>query len=206
MYFSRIMKHLKLSIALLVMLACVSVPADAQKKTKTTEKKEEVKPPPPPPPELIEGIKDVDEPEDEMVLPEMEVDFDTTAVVEDNFTARIRYLLNVIGAAKTDIEMAEASLTENLKDMDTTVSGPFKRKFMEEMTTGRAALWLERLYIRNYREIFTPAEIEGLIEFYKTPLGMALLKKQPLLLQKVMINASKIGRYLGMQIMNDLMN
>ena len=206
------MKKMKICVAMFLLLAFSYVPADAQKKPKTTEKKEEVKPPvppPPAPPEKQEGIKDVEieslPPAEQFNMPSGEVNFDTTAVVEDQLTNKIRHLLLLVGAAKTDVEMAEASLNESLKEMDTALSGPFKRKFMYEMTSGRASVWFERLYIRNYRALFTPEEIEGMIDFYNTPLGKSLLKKQPRLLQTVMLDASKIGRYLGMKIMNELM-
>lgn len=41
-------------------------------------------------------------------------------------------------------------------------------------------------FISVYTEIFTEDEMKGMIAFYRTPSGQALLKKQPLLLQRTM--------------------
>jgi uncharacterized protein len=45
---------------------------------------------------------------------------------------------------------------------------------------------LEPIYTRIYRDTFTQEEIDGIIAFYKTPAGQALVKKMPVLMQKVM--------------------
>jgi uncharacterized protein len=46
-------------------------------------------------------------------------------------------------------------------------------------------------YARVYAEVFTPEEVKGLIAFYKSPTGQALLDKQPILMQKTMEMAQK---------------
>ena len=45
---------------------------------------------------------------------------------------------------------------------------------------------LESMYIRVYQKSFTAQEIDGLIAFYKTPTGQALLTKMPIVLQNTM--------------------
>lgn len=45
---------------------------------------------------------------------------------------------------------------------------------------------LEPLYIRLYQESFTQAEVDGVIAFYKTPAGQAVINKMPLLMKKTM--------------------
>jgi hypothetical protein len=45
---------------------------------------------------------------------------------------------------------------------------------------------LKPLYMRVYHESFTQAEIEGIIHFYKTPAGKALINKMPVVMQNVM--------------------
>lgn len=39
-------------------------------------------------------------------------------------------------------------------------------------------------YATLYSETFTPEEVKGLIDFYKTPIGQSFLKKMPTLMQK----------------------
>ncbi len=45
---------------------------------------------------------------------------------------------------------------------------------------------LEPLYVRTYRASFTQDELDGMMAFYKTPAGQALIKKLPLVMQNVM--------------------
>lgn len=45
---------------------------------------------------------------------------------------------------------------------------------------------LESMYIRVYQKSFTAQEVDGLIAFYKTPTGQALLTKMPTVLQSTM--------------------
>lgn len=45
---------------------------------------------------------------------------------------------------------------------------------------------IEPLQIAAYRETFEQAEIDGLIEFYRGPIGQAYVKKMPIAIQKSM--------------------
>ncbi|MBT3602723.1 MAG: DUF2059 domain-containing protein [Candidatus Latescibacteria bacterium] len=47
-------------------------------------------------------------------------------------------------------------------------------------------------YIQLYAEVFTEAEIKGLIKFYESPAGQAFVKKQPELNQKSMMLSQKM--------------
>ena len=45
---------------------------------------------------------------------------------------------------------------------------------------------LEPMYVRVYQKSFTQGEVDGLIAFYKTPTGQALLTKMPVVMQNTM--------------------
>ena len=45
---------------------------------------------------------------------------------------------------------------------------------------------LEPEYIKLYQETFTPEEVNGLVQFYKTPAGIATLTKLPVLMQRAL--------------------
>jgi uncharacterized protein len=45
---------------------------------------------------------------------------------------------------------------------------------------------LEPIYVRVYQKSFTQGEVDGLIAFYKTPTGQALLTKMPAVMQNTM--------------------
>jgi len=51
---------------------------------------------------------------------------------------------------------------------------------------------LESMYIRVYEKSFTAQEIDGLIAFYKTPTGQALLTKMPIVLQNTMTEVQQM--------------
>ena len=42
------------------------------------------------------------------------------------------------------------------------------------------------MYLRIYQDSLNQAEVDGMIAFYKTPAGQAVIKKLPVLVQKVM--------------------
>jgi hypothetical protein len=45
---------------------------------------------------------------------------------------------------------------------------------------------LEPMYVRIYQKSFTQGEVDGMIAFYKTPTGQALLTKMPVVMQNTM--------------------
>jgi hypothetical protein len=45
---------------------------------------------------------------------------------------------------------------------------------------------LQRMVVRVYQATYTQDEVDGLIAFYKTPAGQALVNKGPLLMQNMM--------------------
>jgi hypothetical protein len=152
--------------------------------------------PPPPPPYIPEVPK---------------INFDTSAAPEDDLTQSIRKLLEVTKSRELDMQLLEKSLKESLA---TSLENPntsammqkFYDRFVFEMREGRAARWLENIYIRNYRAIFTPAEIQALIDFYQTSAGQKALEKTKILLQNVMGEAQKMGGYLGADLMNKILS
>jgi len=44
----------------------------------------------------------------------------------------------------------------------------------------------EPVYVKMYRETFTEEEMLGMLAFYKTPAGQAMINKMPVLMQQVM--------------------
>lgn len=46
---------------------------------------------------------------------------------------------------------------------------------------------VEPMYVRLYMESFSEEEVAGMVAFYKTPAGQAVINKMPLLMQKTMV-------------------
>jgi len=53
---------------------------------------------------------------------------------------------------------------------------------------------MEPIYLRIYRKSLTQPEVDGMIAFYKTPAGQALINKMPLILQNTM---AEVGQMMG---------
>jgi uncharacterized protein len=51
---------------------------------------------------------------------------------------------------------------------------------------------LEPMYVRVYQKSFTQSEVDGMLAFYKTPTGQALLNKMPVVLQNTMIEMQQM--------------
>lgn len=51
---------------------------------------------------------------------------------------------------------------------------------------------LEPMYIRLFRESFTEEEVAGMLSFYETPAGQAVIYKMPVLMQKTMQDMQKM--------------
>ena len=66
-----------------------------------------------------------------------------------------------------------------------------KNKMLTLMQGELAWAKMEPLYIRLYRESFTEEEVAGMLAFYKTPAGQAVILKTPALMQRTMLDLQK---------------
>jgi hypothetical protein len=62
------------------------------------------------------------------------------------------------------------------------VEADFTREMKEVLDWNK----LEPMYVRVYQKSFSQQEVDGMIAFYKTPTGQAVLNKMPLVLQNTM--------------------
>jgi len=77
---------------------------------------------------------------------------------------------------------------------------PKQQQAIEDMKNRMVALmqgelaWekLEPMYLRLYKESFTEEEVAGMLSFYKTPAGQAVIYKMPVLMQKTMLDIQKM--------------
>ena len=67
-----------------------------------------------------------------------------------------------------------------------------RKKIVEVMQAELAWEKIEPLYLRLYKESFTEEEIGGMLAFYKTPAGQAVITKMPVLMQKTMFELQKM--------------
>ncbi len=50
---------------------------------------------------------------------------------------------------------------------------------------------LEPIYIQVYRDSFTQKEVDGMLAFYKSPAGEAMIKKMPVVMQNTAVQTQK---------------
>jgi hypothetical protein len=85
---------------------------------------------------------------------------------------------------------------------------PKQQQAIAQMTTQMAAVvqaelaWhtLEPMYIRLYKSAFTEQEVAGMLAFYKTPAGKAVIQKMPTLMQQTMLEVQKMAVGMGPKI------
>lgn len=70
-----------------------------------------------------------------------------------------------------------------LDDMRSKMVDIFKQEMKWEM--------LESLFIKVYSDSFTQQEVDGMLAFYKSPSGQAVIKKMPLVMQNTMTEMQK---------------
>lgn len=81
---------------------------------------------------------------------------------------------------KTPTASQQLAISKMKKRMITLIQGELEWKKLEPM------------YLRLYKESFTEEEVAGMITFYKTPAGQAVIKKMPGLMQKTMLEVQKM--------------
>jgi hypothetical protein len=112
--------------------------------------------------------------------------------------ASIKQLLEVTQAhklldavmAQTDALMKKAmeQATQGQK-ISPEVQKDIDRRQSELVTVMKEELvWekLEPMYVRIYQKSFTQQELDGMIAFYQTPIGQAMLNKMPVVMQNTM--------------------
>ncbi len=75
------------------------------------------------------------------------------------------------------------TLTAEEQKIADSMSAKITDSVKAEMTWDK----LEPIYVEIYQKSFTQEELSGTIAFYKTPAGVALVKKMPVVMQQSMI-------------------
>ena len=105
-----------------------------------------------------------------------------------------------VGAAQQGLEQAvRNSINQSLQGRTLTPQG---QKVIEKFSADAGVIirkeinWadLKGAYLKLYAETFTQEEVDGLLAFYRSPAGVALLEKMPLVTQKsAAITQQRIG-------------
>ena len=82
--------------------------------------------------------------------------------------------------------MAQAVAGKSLSDEQRRYLEATPKRFITFMREELSWDSLKPMYIEIYRDSFTQEEIDGLIAFYQSPVGMAFVNKMPMVMQKSM--------------------
>jgi len=103
----------------------------------------------------------------------------------------------------------DAMLTSSMKEAaQGQVITPERQEILDRMRAKILAAFdefynadaLQRLHVRVYQATYTQDEVDGLIAFYKSPAGQALVTKGPLLMQNIMDEMRALMRPLVQRI------
>lgn len=115
----------------------------------------------------------------------------STESIEDLLaTTKVENLLNVMYA---NMESAmRQGMAESLKGKELDAK---QQQLMENMPAKIAQIMREEMswsslkpvYVQIYKDSFTQEEVDGLLAFYKSPAGQAMINKMPVVMQKTMV-------------------
>jgi len=115
----------------------------------------------------------------------------------------IRELLRVTEAHKTCDNMMVQIDALMKSSMQQALNGetitPKEQKQMDDMQNKMIAMFkqeisgetMEPLYLKVYRDSFTQQEVDGMLSFYVSPSGQAVIHKMPLVIQNTMSEVQK---------------
>jgi len=84
--------------------------------------------------------------------------------------------------------MAQASVGKSLSAEQQRVLETAPKRFVDVMRNEFTWESLKPMYIEIYRDTFTQDEIDGLISFYQSPIGMVFVNKMPEVMQRSMVS------------------
>lgn len=90
--------------------------------------------------------------------------------------------------------MAQAAQGQQISPKTQKEIDQFETDMLAEMKTVLDWSKLEPLYVRVYQKSFNQQEIDGMLGFYKTQIGQAVLNKMPLVLQNTMTEVQQMVR------------
>jgi hypothetical protein len=134
----------------------------------------------------------------------------SAAKIDPAKEAAIRKLIEITGARKT-VEKVMAGMTENMKPMLAKMLPP--GEYQERLITLFFEKFQSKLKIEDmldisvsaYDKYFSKEDIDGLAQFYQTPLGKKVMTVLPQLLLETQTAGMKMGEEVGRQSMMEVL-
>ena len=125
--------------------------------------------------------------------------------------AAIRKLIALSGGLNTAKEMMDG-MQKNMRPVLSNAfpPGAYRDKlidlFFEKFRSKADMQVMEEMTVRAYDKYFTEADVNGLIQFYSTPVGQKTITVMPKLMVELQGEGMKWGQDLGRQSMVEVMN
>jgi hypothetical protein len=119
---------------------------------------------------------------------------------KENLAEEIMKLTNMqkmMDQTKVQIQQMQIRVMQQLEvsEKDKKGAAEFQNKINEMIFNELTWDNIKSEYIKLFVDVYTIDELKGLVQFYKSPAGQSLIKKQPIIMQKsMMISQSKIQK------------
>jgi len=119
---------------------------------------------------------------------------------KENLAEEIMKLTNMqkmMDQTKAQIQQMQIRVMQQLEvsEKDKKGAAEFQNKINEMIFNELTWDNIKSEYIKLFVDVYTIDELKGLVQFYKSPAGQSLIKKQPIIMQKsMMISQSKIQK------------
>ena len=106
--------------------------------------------------------------------------------------AKVRELLDLMKASEMAMQMIDGTIAA-MQDAMPGAGDEFWEAFRKEIKPGEFIELLVPIYANNFED----SDLDGLIAFYRSPVGKRLVEKQPAILQDSMVAGQKWGEQLA---------
>jgi hypothetical protein len=93
---------------------------------------------------------------------------------------------------KSSLTQAGLNLPEErqreLEEISPKIASEFTQVIREELSWEK----IEPIYLEIYQKSYTQEEVDGMLSFFKSPAGVAITKKMPLVMQETMVAMQKL--------------
>lgn len=181
------LRHTALTLSLMAAFASTALPVSAQANTFTAQAQAQEQP--------LESELSSDEPSD-AVAPTVEVTVDEIA---PETRAKIEELLEITNASELNAQIMEGIITQ-FRQAALDVPDEWWDRFIAKVDFDE----LNELVIPIYARNFTDEELDGIIDFYRTPVGQSVLAKMPTVVEESLGIGQQWGIGLAQEVLDEL--
>jgi len=109
-----------------------------------------------------------------------------TLLTETNIQQSLKGMLSNMDRI-TQQQLAQTLAVQSMTAEQQRAVASVQKKISDLLTSELAWAKLEPIYIDVYQQTYTQEEVDGLIAFYRTPVGRSYVDKMPLALQKTLV-------------------